>query len=216
VPTLAVMADVYRQSSAGGPDSPRFAAYVAAGRERLPVHGYNPMTSKPVLATVEALLAIDAEDVVAEAAAAVAGSRDLELFVTVATPGMWTERFATEVHHRLGPPTGQVLFWMGEDVSAEAVRCEATAQAVRLIEPAPRTVAQLAAREGRAYACAGLTGAPDPLVAEALEVVGDDEGIGTAAALLYGDAVAAHLGWTPLGLGPLAGYHHAIASARNP
>jgi hypothetical protein len=211
IPTLAFMADVYRLSREGGAESPRFRAYAAAAGQRVPIGGYNPMTGQPVLETVEALLAVDAEAIVADAASAVADG--LELFVTVATPGMWTERWATEVHHRLGPVTGQVLFWTGEDASADAVRREATAQAVRLVAGTTTSVAATAAREGAAYAAAGLTGAPDRLVAEALEVVGADEGIGTACALLYGDEVAIHLGWTPLGLGPLAGYDHAIATA---
>ena len=213
VPTLAVMADVYRRSTEGGPESERFRAYVVAARERHPIAGYNPMTSKPVLETVEALLAVDAEAVVRDAAASVAPDADLDLFVTVATPGMWTDRFATEVHHRLGPPTGQVLLWTGGDASDGAVRREAIAQVVRLVRPPATTVRDLARREGEAYARGGLTGNPHPLVAEALDVVGDDEGIGTAAALLYGDDVAIALGWTPLGLPWLAGYEHAIAVA---
>ena len=211
VPTLALMADVYRQSTSGGAESDRFRAYVAAARHRAPISGYNPMTSKDVLATVEALLAIDAEGVVARA---VGGDHDdVELFITVATPGMWTERLSTEVHHRLGPPTGQVLLWTGEDTSVETVRREAIAQAVRVQHGPVRTVAEVAAREGLAYARAGMTGACHDLVAEALDVVGDDEGIGTMAALLYGDAAAVQLGWTPLGLPWLAGYDHAIAEA---
>ena len=210
------MLEIYRLPRDGGPQSPRFHAYVTAGHERLPVAGYNPMTGQDVASTIEALLAIDAEGLVADAASEVgvgAGGDD-PLFVTVATPGMWTERFATEVHHRLGPVTGQVLLWTGEDVSPEAVRREAIAQAVRLQwRPVARTVAEVAAREGAAYARAGEVGALDEGVAEALEVVGDDEGIGTMAAFLYGDEVAVHLGWSPLGLGPLAGYRHAIAAA---
>ena len=209
VPTLEVMADVYRRSRDGGNESDRFRAYVAAARRRAPIAGYNPMTGRPVLETVEALLAIDAEAIVDE----VAGP-DVDLFVTVATPGMWTDRISTEVHHRLGPPTGQVLLWTGEDPSAASVRREAVAQLVRVRAAPVKTVREAAAREGEAYARAGLSGTPHGLVAEALDVVGDDEGVGTMAALLYGDEVAVALGWTPLGLPWLAGYEHAIAVSR--
>ena len=209
VPTLELMAGVYARSTAGGPESDRFKAYVAAARDRAPIAGYNPMTSKDVASTIAALLAIDAEAVVASATE----DDDLVLFVTVATPGMWTDRLSTEVHHRLGPPTGQVLLWTGEDTSVETVRREATAQAVRLRHGPVQTVREATAREGRAYAAAGMTGAHHALVAEAIDVVGDDQGIGTMAALLYGDDVATQLGWTPLGLPWLAGYDHAIATA---
>ena len=208
VPTLELMAGVYARSTSGGPESDRFTAYVAAARDRAPIAGYNPMTSKDVASTIAALLAIDAEAVVAEAA-----GDDVVLFVTVATPGMWTDRVSTEVHHRLGPPTGQVLLWTGEDTSVETVRREAVAQAARLRHGPVRTVRDAARREGRAYALAGMTGALHELVADAIDVVGDDEGLGTMAALLYGDDVAVQLGWTPLGLPWLAGYDHAIATA---
>ena len=208
VPTLELMAGVYAASRDGGAESPRFRAYVAAARHGRPIAGYNPMTGKDVASTIAGLLAAGAEAAVDE----VAGD-DLHLFLTVATPGMWTDRIATEVHHRLGPPTGQVLLWTGEDTSVEAVRREAVAQAVRLRHGSARTVADAAAREGLAYARAGLPGSRHPLVEEALEVVGEDEGVGTMAALLYGDEVAVALGWTPLGLPWLAGYEHAVAAA---
>src|SRR5581483_555443 len=160
----------------GGKDSPRFKAYVALADSRVPVANYNPMTSKPVLETIEALLAIDAESI----AEGYAGSHDL--FITVAAEGMWTDRIATEVEHRLGEPTGQILLWTGEDVSPEAVRRETIAQVVR-VERRGRTTFDVAMREGYAYALAGDTGERDRAVDDALKIVGKDETLATKAAV---------------------------------
>lgn len=124
--TLEAMADVYRLPSPGGARSPRFRAYAALAEQRLPVHGYNPMTSKPVLDTVEALLALGAEDRIARLANEVADALVFDghatMHLTVATPGMWTDRLATELHHRLtAPDPGGVLWWFDEPVDAEIV-----------------------------------------------------------------------------------------------
>jgi hypothetical protein len=148
------MADVYRQPTSGGKDSPRFKAYVALANG-LPISNYNPLTSKPVLETIEALLAIDAESI----AEPHAGSH--ELFITVAAEGLWTDRIATEVEHRLGEPSNQILLWTGEDTTAEAVRRETIAQVIR-IERRARNTFEVAMREGYAYALAGDEGGRDP------------------------------------------------------
>ena len=200
------MADIYRQPATGGKDSPRFKAYVAAA-ESSPISHFNPMTSKPVLETIEALLAIDAEGIAEELAG------DHTMFITVAAPGMWTDRIATEVEHRLGEPTGQILLWTGEDTTIEAVRRETIAQVVR-IERHARTTFEVAMREGYAYALAGDIGARDPAVDQALRIVGKDESLPTKAALLYGDDAAQAMGFVPLGLSDHAGYKHCIALAR--
>jgi hypothetical protein len=225
VPTLAFMADVYRRSTAGGIDSPRLHAYTAAAAERVPVAGYNPMTSQPAGATVEALLALDAETVAARVASDVAArlgvAGELELHLCVKTPGMWTDRIATEVEHRLiRGPVDEVPFWTGEPVDQGMVEAAVTGQVVRAVWAAsrradtpPATVDEVVGREGLALALAGETGAASSDVAEALAVMGDERDPATAAALLYGDPVAHHLGWTPLGLAPMAGYRHAVARA---
>ncbi len=200
------MADVYRQPTTGGAGSPRFKAYVALAGHA-PVTNFNPMTSKPVLETIEALLAIDAEQVADE----IAGDHDM--FITVAAPGMWTDRIATEIEHRLGEPSGQILLWTGEDMTADAVRRETIAQVVR-IERHARTTFEVAMREGYAYALAGETGTRDPAVDDALKIVGKDESLPTKAALLYGDDAARAMGFVPLGLSDHAGYRHCIALAR--
>lgn len=52
---------MYGASRVGGASSWRFSAHVAAAPPGAPVAGCNPMTSKDVLSTVQALMAIDAE-----------------------------------------------------------------------------------------------------------------------------------------------------------
>ena len=206
IPTLEVMADVYRLPTTGGKDSPRFKRYIELAASA-PISNFNPMTGKPVLETIEALLAIGAESIAEE----ISGKH--AMFITVAAEGMWTNRIPTEVEHRLGEPSGQILLWAGEDTTAEAVRRETIAQVVRL-ERRARTTYDVAMREGYAYALAGDEGVRDKLVDDALKIVGRDEALATKAALLYGDNVAKLMGFVPLGLSDRAGYEHCIALAR--
>jgi hypothetical protein len=206
IPTLEAMADVYRLPTSGGKDSPRFKRYVELA-ESAPISNFNPMTSKPVLETIEALIAIGAESIAEEL------SGKHEMFITVAAEGMWTNRVPTEVEHRLGEPTGQILLWTGEDTTADAVRRETIAQVVR-IERRARTTYEVAMREGYAYALAGESGERNPDVDAALKIVGKDESLPTKTALLYGDDTAKLMGFVPLGLGDHAGYQHCIALAR--
>jgi len=218
IPTLDAMAEVYRLPTTGGADSPRFKAYVELGRAGRPVSGYNPMTSKPALETVERLLELDAERLATGVAAETANrlglppGREIELSITVATPGMWTDRIATEVEHVLLARTpNQLLFWTGDDIDADAVRRVATIQTVRATRATPATVWDAVHQEGLAGALATPADARwDDDVAAALEIVGDDTGVSTMAALLLGDDAAIAMGWTPLGLAPDAGRRHAI------
>jgi hypothetical protein len=111
--------------------------------------------------------------------------------------------------------------WSGEKVDADLLRLLTKAQMVRAgwatIHEPPRTVAQLAGQEGLAGAVARPDGeptpAPDPAVAEVLATVGEDGHLATRASFLYGDEVAQKMGWSPLGIGPSAGYAHSIAVA---
>jgi hypothetical protein len=226
VPTLSAMAGVYQLSTKGGPASPRFGAYVELGRSGLPVSGYNPMTSKDVLGTIEALLDIEAERVVQDTADRWAEPLglvdDVEMSVTVAFPGMWTDRLATEIEHRLlGCTWSQVLVWVDDTVSADAIVAQASAQLVRAawtrLHGPPATLADAAGQEGLAAALGGTVedgsvGRGDPAVAEALDVLGDDPSLGTMVAVLYGDDAAQALGWTPLGLDDHAGLRHCAAT----
>jgi hypothetical protein len=229
-PTLAAMADIYRLSTDGGPESPRFTKYVELNRDGYPVAGFNPMTSsEETVKTVDALIELDAEELASETANECArdlGLRgaDIGLSITVATPGMWTDRIATEIEHRIGGRRwSEILLWSGEEVDADLLRRLTRAQVVRAgwatIHQPPRTVAQLAGQEGLAGAVSRPDGdtepapTPDPAVAEVLATVGEDGHMATRASFLYGDEVATKMGWTPLGIGPSAGYAHSIGVA---
>jgi hypothetical protein len=236
VPTLSAMAEIYRLSTDGGPESPRFRRYVELAKDGTPVSGYNPMTSKDALGTVEALLAIDAEDKAEDTANHYAEELglgdDVDISITVATPGAWTDRLATEIEHRLGGRRWkEIVLWTGEDVGEDTLRAATTAQTVRvgwaLLHRPPRTVAHAAGQEGLAAAVAdaasigGDSGMSAPAVddpadrsvAAALDVFGDETDLSSRAALLYGDEVARQFGWMPLGVQPSAGYGYAKARA---
>src|SRR5258708_27449122 len=90
-PTLATMAAIYRLDRAGGPSSPRFRASLARVEYEPGLAAYNPMAGPAALASVERLLELDAE--------AIAGRRaeEAEIAVVVSSPGLWTDRIATEV-----------------------------------------------------------------------------------------------------------------------
>jgi hypothetical protein len=84
------MAEIYRLDRAGGPDSPRFRAYLAHMGHHHALAAYNPMAGPAALATVERLLELDAE--------AIAGrhAEESEIAVVVSSPGLWTDRIATD------------------------------------------------------------------------------------------------------------------------
>jgi hypothetical protein len=241
VPTLSAMAEVYRLPTDGGPESPRFQRYVELARDGTPVSGYNPMTGKDAvgaLDTVEALLAIDAEDKAEDTANQCAEElgidQDVDLTITVATPGLWTDRLATEIEHRLGGRRWkEIVLWTGEDTGEETLRAATTAQTVRvgwaLLHRPPRSVAHAAGQEGLAAALADSAGplsaaetspgavdaadGADRAVAAALDVFGEDTELSSRAALLYGDDVARQFGWMALGVKPSAGYAYCKAKA---
>ncbi|MCU1374771.1 MAG: hypothetical protein JWO68_2057, partial [Actinomycetia bacterium] len=185
-----------------------------------PVSGYNPMTSKDVLGTIERLLSIDAEAVVAETAAAtvkrLGAAEDVALAVVVATPGMWTDRLWTEVEHRVaGRGRNVVVVWQGDDVGVDAVRAAAAADTVRAVWSArygiPATVRDAVAQEGLALALAGMGGTYDDGAAAIYDVLADDTTLSSMVAFLLGDEAAEAMGFTAVGLGPRVGERHAVA-----
>jgi hypothetical protein len=221
-PTLEMMADVYRRSLSGGPQSARFRSYVDVAKAMAPVQGYNPMTSKPVLATIEALIVAHAEarvETLANQTALRLGyDRDDVMHVTVATPGMWTDRLATEVEHRLlAKDPGGVLWWFDQTVETDALDFEIVAQTVRLTcqrrAGAPESLNAAARQEGLAGMIGGRRGAFHPDAAEVLAVLADDTSLATMVAFLYGDTAAAEMGFGSLGLEGRTGYEHAVALA---
>jgi hypothetical protein len=211
------MAEIYRLDRTGGVRSPRFVAYLGRVENRRALAAYNPMAGPAALASVQRLIELDAEAIAARHAA------DAELAVVVSSPGLWTDRVATEVELRTDPePPALVRFWAGEPVQAADVEreCVAAAERVRwrLRHGPARTVDAVLAREGAAYAVAGspfgtLAAGEAELVSDAVELLGASEQPGDIAAVLFGDPAAVALGWTPLGIPWHAGYRWAIARA---
>lgn len=202
IPTLGLMAEVYALSTAGGADSPRFRHYVSLNAARHPLGEFNPMTSKPGAAeTVEHLLSIDAEGVVGD----VAGAEDI--FISVLTPGAWTDDVFTELERRMVAP-GSVGVWAGETPDAEEVarltRMSLARRRWQEHNGRARSLRPLASQEGYAAVSAGPP-APDgdgDAGRMVLEVVGDTDDRGTLIAWLMGDEKAASFGDTGVGLGP--------------
>jgi hypothetical protein len=220
VPTLAAMAEVFGRSPVGGKESPRFQTYLDLSRDGLPVAGWNPMTAQDVLGTVERLQQVGAESILTDVAAEVSdrlgADEDVAVAIVVAAPGMWTDRLATEVEHRLaGRGRNEILFWQGEDVGAEVVRAIATADVVRSLWAArygiPAKVKDAVAQEGLALSLAGLGGRFDDAAADVFEVVAEDTTLSSMVGFLLGDDSATAMGFTPLGLPPRVGERHAVA-----
>jgi hypothetical protein len=181
------------------------------------------MTSGPVIDTIGALIDMRAEDrlgmVANQTARRLGYDRDDAMHVTVATPGMWTDRLATEVEHRLlAKDPGGLLWWCDQSVEAELLDFEIVTQTVRLLSQrqagAPGNLTAAARLEGQAGATAGQTGAFHPGAAEVLAVLGNDDSLATMVAFLYGDTAATDMGFTPLGIEGRVGYDHAVAIAR--
>ncbi|MDQ2665771.1 MAG: hypothetical protein M3Z05_07150 [Gemmatimonadota bacterium] len=227
-PTLATMARVYQLSTSGGPRSPRFAAYVGLVEHGWGLSSFNPMAGDVAARSVDALIALDAEAVAAEAAKhildACAWTAPITLAIVVPSPGMWTDRLATEVRHRTLAERrsvhGEILLWSGDAPDADDIRHESAAEAVRTIWTSlhgpTRTLSDVLSREGLAYALARPSTEPAPLeraVGEALEVLGDTSTLADIIGVLYGDSAASTLGYTPLGLSERAGYEWAIGRA---
>ena len=227
-PTLARMAGVYALSRAGGRNSPRFVSYRTQAEQHWGLAAFNPMAGDAAAAAVHALIALDAEDVAATAAKGALALCDwhevVTLAVVVATPGMWTDRLATEVRHRTNAARrdahGEILVWADDPPSVATIERESIAEVVRTmwtsLHGSTGSLHAVLAREGMAYALAGTAPPPRPdraRVSEAIEVLGDTPALGDIVAVLYGDAAAVTLGYTPLGLGDRAGYSFAIEEA---
>jgi hypothetical protein len=211
VPTLEMMAGVYRLDRSGGASSPRFRRYVELAADH-PIHSYNPMTGDPdVLVTIEALIAADGESIVD----ALCGGRTMS--VAVLTPGAWTDRAFTEIDYRTrAHPI--VWFWTGERIDPEVVADRVRMQVARLAwqeqHGAPDTLRRLSAQEGTAMAAAGRRPAGDTERARAVfDIVADDTDMGTFIAWLLGDDVAQAAGYAGLGLGPQDGAAFCVMEA---
>ena len=229
-PTLARMAEIYSLSREGGRGSPRFTAYLRDVDHHWGLAGFNPMAGAATATTVDALLTLNAEGL-AQAAAEDALARlewheRITLAVVVATPGMWTDRLATEVRHRTvadrHPAHGEILLWATDVHDIDTIQGESVAETVRTLWTSlhgpVRSLHAVLSREGMAYALNGATKsleAVDKGVGDAIDVLGDTTTLADIVAILYGDEAAVALGYTPLGIAKGAGYAYAIAGARS-
>jgi hypothetical protein len=234
-PTLADMARIYALPRAGGPASERFAAYRAIVGDRWGLSAFNPMAGPHAAEAVAALLAIDAERVAeesgVEAMRLCEHDADVTLAVVLASPGLWTDRLATEVEYRTTAERragcGLVYQWTREPIDPAAVRREAAAESVRVMwtsHHAPkghsRSVREILRREGLAYAIGGNTFGDlqtneARAIAEALDVLADSTAAGDLGSVLYGDPVAVAHGWTPLGIAEHGGFRWAVRTAED-
>lgn len=234
-PTLAIMADIYELSREGGPRSPRFTAYVSRVEHHWGLSAYNPMAGQAARDTVRRLIANGAEGTALDEARILTArcefGEDLTIAIVVPSPGMWTDRLATEIQHRTTgtrrPAHGTVMLWPGDALDEAHVRHECAAEVVRTMwttcHGVPATLGGVLAREGLCYALAAEAGQQgsstsgdhdSPAVEEAIAVLGDTTEQGEIVGVLYGDTAAATMGWSPLGLPERAGYRWAIARAR--
>jgi hypothetical protein len=213
LPLLQIHRELY--SMPRGPA--RFRAYLAkltgGGDDlALPLAAMNPMGKEHLARSVDALLALGAEEA-ADAALREAAPRLAEpsgrlrvgLVVADDVAGGWTNRFTTDFAHRFESAAlyrrdfSVALLWASEAPSVEAVRrgiLRSVARAAweRAHGPA-RSLRQMLAQEHAALAFAG--GAPGPAPPDELLDATDAP---TLFACLYGDAAAAALGYTPLHL----------------
>ena len=229
--TLDTMAEIYALPRVGGQRSPRFAAYVALVERSWGLSAYNPMAGPAAQETVRKLIAIDAERLAGVQAHELVARCDFDGSVTIAvavpSPGMWTDRRATELQHRTiagrRAGHGTVLLWPGDALDERQVNMECAAEVARIMWTAyhgvPISLHGVLAREGLCYALASGDAVPhdtddDAAVEEALGVLGDSTMQGDIVGVLYGDATAIEMGWTPPGLAEKAGYRWAISRAR--
>ena len=221
-PLLGRMTEIYNLSLQGGAGSERFQAYVEACKSGIPMHGYNPMTSAPVLDVISALVGIEAEQLVAtsatETAEQLGHDADEVMYLTIAAPGMWTDRLATEVEHRLlGKDPASVLWWLDLPFTTAGLTAEAVAQTVRLISyrrnGPPTNLKEAVRQEGAAALLSGVSPRLDRGAAEAYDILSNDSSLSSMVAFLYGDDAANAMGFTPLALADGVGTRHAAAMA---
>jgi hypothetical protein len=229
VPTLERMRAIYQLPRDGGASSPRFAAYRAIAPE-WGLSPWNPMAGEHATASVAAMQAIDAEGVALaaarDAARALEHTAPVVLAVVVLSPGLWTDRLASDVERTLAPDRvaghGLVVTWTREPLEADDVVRLARAEVARIVwtahHGAANTAWQALEREGLARAIGDgrppVQERPFGDVPAVMRAHGEARGLDGIAPIAFGDAVAEPLGWTPHGLPADAGLRWATAHAR--
>jgi hypothetical protein len=190
------------------------------------------MGKEHVAAALDALLAIDAEAIAANAVAdarrrlaRVPGRLRIGLVMADDVGGGWTNRYLTETRQRFDN-AGEIkrgwavaLFWAGEAPTRDRVREETLGAAYRALyqrrHGQPKTLRQMMTQESLAAVFAGM---PAPVTHPAelaairavIEPHRDSASFPVAFACLYGDAAAWSVGYPALGLAARAGYRLAI------
>jgi hypothetical protein len=247
--TYTPLLSIQRQIQGMPRNAQRFNAYLnqmltpdRTGVVYPPLVLMNPMGKDHVTALLDDLLALDADDIAADATAEMAreladapGEYRIALVIVDDLLGGWTNRYATEMNLRFpaepkpGKPrwlhdawlTG--VLWSSEPASARAVR-----EAIRttLFRHAyldqhgySRTLREMLAQEGKVLSKSGCT--TPTLDKDDLEYTRtiiapmlDTQDRRTAQECLFGDAAARTLGFTPQGLSPWAGLALALHDAR--
>jgi hypothetical protein len=240
VPLLEELRDLYLRPR----DMKRFKAYLHmtidsdSMRVKLPTLSMNPMAKEHVGVFLDAVIALDADRVGADAMREVEPKlRDVPGSFRVALVvcddvGGWTNRFACEYGERLlaPPPPGQryndwipATLWASEPPSARLVR-ERVLTALHRFAHVQRhgqakSLGELMAQEGRVMAIAGCEEpALDPedieYTREVIRPFLDATDMRTAVECLYGDQAGATLGFTPRGLSDRASLALALHDAR--
>jgi hypothetical protein len=215
----------------------RYLATLTGGTDdiALPIVALNPMGKEHVAATLDALLAMDAEGIAAEAVAAarprlaaVGGAIRTGLVVADDAGGGWTNRYFTDMAHRFDNAAmlkrgwSVALCWTSETSTPDAVRENVLATLYRtaylLRHGRPRTLGEMMAQEGRAAVFAGVhlpDGTAGDLAAmrAIINAYRDTTAYPTVFACLYGDEAARSVGYAPLGLPAWAGFTLALAEA---
>ena len=203
----------------------------------LPLPAMNPMGKEHVAATYDALIALDAEAVAAEALAEAErrlsdapGEFRVCLVVSDDAGGGWTNRYLSEATHRFQPGAMSkrswivVLLWTSDAHTKDSVREEALMSAYRIAhiqqEGTPKTLREMMLQEGRAAAFAGARGPilEDEDLAYTAAVIKpylDSTDYPTVFAFLYGDEAAKSVGYPPMGLSERAGFALALKEARS-
>ena len=218
----------------------RFNEYIqtltgGTGELVLPLTAMNPMGKPHVAALLDELIAMNAESIAAAAAAEAArrlahapGQLRVALVVCDDAQGGWTNRYFTEMSTRFALlnllKRGWIapLCWTSEAPLPERVRAAVLTDAYRaaytLAHGQPQTLAQMMAQEGSAAAFAGAQQPsldPEELAyaREVIEPYRDSSDFPTTFACLYGDEIAASVGYPALGLPMRAGYAVALDAA---
>jgi hypothetical protein len=208
-----------------------------------PLGMMNPMGKEHMTALLDALLALDADRIAADAVAAASadladspGEFKIGLVVVDDVKGGWTNRYATEFTLRF--PQGSAKkarpkwlkdYWLtgavwgselaGERVVREAILTAAHRAAYLQRHGPGRSLREMLAQEGHVMARAGCT---EPVLdvedieytREVLIPFLDADDMRTAIECLFGDAAGRTLGFTPRGLSHGAGLALALHDAR--